>query len=179
MKTLVLRNLLFREFVDFRRDVDQMFNHFLHWRPPQEEQSVTEGFIPAVETYLDKDRKNFRCQVVPPGVDLKDVNIQLLGNTLTISGERLSTDDGKESDYLHREISYGSLQRLIELPDGVDRDKLMAEYHNGILEIAAPISVAALPRKIEVKTPDRRSRRGVPHSGDTPDLPLRSTHEID
>jgi len=42
--------------------------------------------------------------------------------------------------------------RLIELPEGVDKDKLTAEYRNGVLEIAAPFSAAALPRKIEVKS---------------------------
>jgi len=89
---------------------------------------------------------------VLPGVDPKDVNIQVLGNALTISGERSSSRETKESDYLHREISYGSFQRLIELPEGVDKDKLTAEYRNGILEITAPIAAAALPRKIEVKS---------------------------
>jgi HSP20 family protein len=87
-----------------------------------------------------------------PGVDAKDVNIQVLGNTLSISGERSSSRETKESDYLHREITYGSFQRLIELPEGVDKDKLTAEYRNGVLEITAPISAAALPRKIEVKS---------------------------
>ena len=86
------------------------------------------------------------------GVDPKDVNIQVLGNTLSISGERSSSRETKESDYLHREITYGTFQRLIELPEGVDKDKLTAEYRNGVLEIAAPIAAAALPRKIEVKS---------------------------
>jgi HSP20 family protein len=46
----------------------------------------------------------------------------------------------------------GSFQRLLELPEGVDRGKLTAEYRNGVLEISAPMSAAALPRKIEVKS---------------------------
>jgi hypothetical protein len=50
------------------------------------------------------------------------------------------------------QVTYGSFQRQIEPPGGVDKDKLTAEYHNGVLEIAAPISAAALPRKIEVKS---------------------------
>ena len=141
--------------------MDQMFNQFLHYRSPQEEQTLTEGFIPAVEASLDKDGKHFRCHVVLPGVDPKDVNIQVLGNTLTISGERAHSRETKESDYLHREISYGSFQRLIELPEGLDKDKLAAEYRNGILEISAPISAAALPRKIEVKTLPARKAAGA------------------
>lgn len=152
MRALVPRNALFHELADFRRDFDQMFNRFFNLRSPQEEQTLTEGFVPAIETSIDKDGKKFQCQVMLPGVDPKDVNIQVLGNTLSISGERSSSRETKESDYLHREITYGSFQRLIELPEGVDKDKLTAEYRNGVLEIAAPFSAAALPRKIEVKS---------------------------
>lgn len=152
MRALVPRNALFHELADFRRDFDQMFNRFFNLRSPQEEQTLTEGFVPAIETSIDKDGKKFQCQVMLPGVDPKDVNIQVLGNTLSISGERSSSRETKESDYLHREITYGTFQRLIELPEGVDKDKLTAEYRNGVLEIAAPFSAAALPRKIEVKS---------------------------
>jgi HSP20 family protein len=152
MRASVPRNTLFHDLADFRRDFDQMFNRIFNLRSSQEEQTLTEGFIPAIESSIDKDGKRFQCQVMLPGVDPKDVNIQVLGNTLTIGGERSSTRETKESDYLHREISYGSFQRLIELPEGVDKDKLTAEYRNGVLEITAPISAAALPRKIEVKS---------------------------
>lgn len=152
MRTLVPRNTLFHELADFRRDFDQMFNRFFNLRSPQEEQTLTEGFVPLIETSIDKDGKKFQCQVMLAGVDPKDVNIQVLGNTLSISGERSSSRETKESDYLHREITYGTFQRLIELPEGVDKDKLTAEYRNGVLEIAAPIAAAALPRKIEVKS---------------------------
>jgi HSP20 family protein len=152
MRAIVPRNPLSREIVDFRREFDQMLNRFFNWRNPQEEQSLAEGFVPAIETRIDKDGKKFHAQVMLPGVDPKDVEIQVSGNTLTISGERSSTRETKDSDYIHREISYGSFLRSIELPDGVDRDKVTAEYRNGVLEITAPISAAALPRKIEVKT---------------------------
>jgi len=152
MRALVPRSLRPRDLFDFRRDFDEVFNRFLNWRSSQEEQNFTEGFVPAIETSIDKDGKKFLCQVVLPGVDPKDVNIHVQGNTLSISGERSTSRESKASDYLHREISYGSFQRLIELPEGLDREKLTAEYRNGILEIAAPISAAALPRKIEVKS---------------------------
>jgi HSP20 family protein len=152
MRNIVRHNPLFREMTDFRREFDQMFNRFFDWRGPQEEQLLTEGFVPAIESSIDKDGKKFHCKVMLPGVDPKDVNIQVLGNTLTISGERSSTRETKESDYIHREVSYGSFQRAMELPEGVDKDKLNAEYRNGVLEITAPISAAALPRKIEVKS---------------------------
>jgi HSP20 family protein len=152
MRTLVPHSFRPRDLFDIRRDFDEVFNRFLGSRSSQEEQSLAEGFIPAVETRIDKDGKKFLCQVMLPGVDPKDVNIQVQGNTLNISGERSTSRETKESDFIHREISYGSFQRTIELPEGVDSDKVAAEYRNGMLEITAPISSAALPRKIEVKS---------------------------
>ena len=112
---------------------------------------MTVGFSPAVESFIEKEGKKFHCQVMLPGVDPKDVNLQVQGNTLTISGQRSTSRETKEADYLHREITYGSFQRSILLPEGVDKDKLNAEYRNGILDIAAPIAAAALPRKVEIK----------------------------
>jgi HSP20 family protein len=151
MRSIIPRDPFFREVSDIRHEFDQMLNRFLHW-PSQEERTLTEGFIPAIETSIDKEGKKFQCEVMLPGVDPKDVNIQVSGNMLTISGERSSTRETKEANYLHREVVYGSFQRQIELPDGVDKDKVTAEYRNGVLEITAPISAASLPRKIEVKT---------------------------
>ena len=151
MTKLVPRDSFFQDLLDFRRDFDQIFNRFLSWPSTQEDRALVAGFAPAVESFIDKDDKKFHCQVMLPGVEPKDVNIQVQGNTLTISGERRDVRETKEADYHHREITYGSFQRSLLLPDGVDKDRLSAEYRNGMLEITAPISAAALPKKIEVK----------------------------
>ena len=152
MTSLIPRDNFFQDLFDFRRDFDQIFNRFLSWPSAQEETTMTTaGFSPAIESFIDKDVKKFHCQVMLPGVDPKNVNLQVQGNTLTISGERAATRETKEADYLRREITYGSFQRTVLLPDGVDTDKLNAEYRNGILEITAPIAAAALPRKVEIK----------------------------
>jgi HSP20 family protein len=152
MTKLIPHDNFFQDLFDFRRDFDQIFNRFLSWPSAHEESAMTTaGFSPAIESFLDKDAKKFYCQVMLPGVDPKNVNLQVQGNTLTISGERSATKETKEADYLRREITYGSFQRSILLPEGVDTDKLNAEYRNGILEITAPVSAAALPRKVEIK----------------------------
>lgn len=152
MANLLRRENFFQDLSDFRREVDQMFNRFFNWPSAQEQHLLPSGaFTPAVESFIDKDGKTFRCQVMLPGVDPKNVNIQVLGDTLSITGERSCTRETKEADYFHREFTYGSFQRTLSLPPGVDKDKLSAEYNNGILEITAPIAAAALPRKIEVK----------------------------
>jgi HSP20 family protein len=154
-------NNRFQDLFDFRRDFDQIFNRFLSAPFHREDEQGWTGFAPAVETYIDKDSKQFHCQVMLPGVDPKDVSIQLLGDTLQISGERNETRENKEADYFEREISYGAFERSVMLPEGIDKEKISAEYRNGMLEITAPISAAALPRKVEIKSLPTQTKRAT------------------
>lgn len=101
---------------------------------------------------MDKDTKKYISRISLPGVEPKDVQINTQGNLLTIRGERKFTRSTKELDMLHEEMAYGTFERTLTLPEGVVADKLVAEYNNGVLELAAPVSAAALPRKIEIKT---------------------------
>jgi len=110
------------------------------------------NFSPAVEAYVDKEGKKYVCRVTLPGVEPKDLQIHAQGNLLTIRGERKVTHRAKEAELFEEEIAYGVFERTLALPEGVNAEKLTAEYINGVLEITAPIAVAALPRKIEIKT---------------------------
>jgi HSP20 family protein len=152
MANLIPRDTLFRDISDVRRNFDQALNRFLSWPSAQEDRSLAADFSPAVESFIDTDNRKFHCEVLLPGVDPKNVNIQVQGNTLTISGERSNTRETKQADFLQREISYGSFTRTLVLPEGVDRDKISAEYRNGMLEITAPIANSALPKKVEIKS---------------------------
>jgi HSP20 family protein len=155
MTNLVPRNSFFQDLFDFRRDFDQIFNRMLSGGWPFGEVPATgaaAAFSPAIESYVDKDGKTFHLRASLPGVDPKEVQIHAQGNTLTISGERQQKRSGKDLDVHYEEISYGAFERTLALPVGVDADKLTAEYHNGVLELTAPVAAAALPRRIEVKT---------------------------
>jgi HSP20 family protein len=151
MTNLVRRDNLSHDLFDFRRDFDQIFNRFLSLPSAHQENSFTAGFAAPVESFIDKDDKKFHCRIMLPGVDPKEVDIQVLGNTLMISGERTDTRETDDKDFLHREITYGSFQRSLTLPEGVDREKLSADYRDGMLEIIAPVASTALPKKIEIK----------------------------
>jgi HSP20 family protein len=153
MANLVPRDTFFHDMFDFRRNFDQAFNRLLRWpSASQQELAYQNEFSPTVEAFIDRDNKKFQCEVVLPGVDPKDVDIQVQGNMLTISGERTNTRETRDADFLHREISYGSFTRSLVLPEGVDKEKISAEYRNGMLEITAPIATASLPKKVEIKT---------------------------
>ena len=93
-----------------------------------------------------------------PGIEPKDVNIQVQGNILSIRGERTLSNERREANYVHSELSHGAFERNILLPEGVDTDKLTAEYRNGVLEVTAPVSAAAMPRRIEVRSTESAKR---------------------
>ncbi len=152
---LVPRDSFFQDLFGVRRDFDQIFNRMLTWPWGQEGTTAlgeTFNFVPAVESYVDKDGKKYFCRVSLPGIEPKDLQIHAQGNALTITGERKLTRTTKEVDFQEKEIAYGSFERELSMPEGVNTDKLTAEYVNGVLEITAPIAAAALPRKIEIKT---------------------------
>ena len=151
-----MRNF-YDELFGFRREFDQMFNRMLSDKPWAEFAELPAfnrefNFTPAVEAYVDKEGKKYICRVTLPGVEPKDVQIQAQGNLLTIHGERTFTHRVKEVEFREQEVAYGVFDRTITLPEGVIAEKLTAEFVNGVLEITAPITLAALPRKIEIKT---------------------------
>ena len=154
MKNLVLRDPLFEDLFDFRREFDKIFNRILAVKPWGKEEVAPWplfNFVPPVETYVDKETKKYVCKVSLPGIEPKEVQIHVQGNLLTITGDRKYTRQAKEHDALHEEFAYGKFERTLELPEGVNTEKMYAEFVNGVLEITAPVATVALPRKIEIK----------------------------
>ncbi len=155
MTNLILRDNLFEDLFDVRREFDKIFNRMLTVKPLNKEQvSPWTGFnfVPAMECFVDKYAKKYVCKIALPGVEPKDVQINVQGNVLTIAGEKKLTREEKEVDYLYQEFTYGKFEREFELPEGVIPDKMNATFVNGLLEITAPVAELALPKKIEIKT---------------------------
>lgn len=152
MTNLALPGRFFNDLFDFRRDFDQFFNRFVsNWPWTGEMTSPTMSFAPPVEAMIDPKAKRYHLRVALPAVDPNQVEIEVQGSTLVIRGERQLSRENEECDYLLREFTYGRFERQVTLPEGVDTDKLTAEYHNGVLEITAPVSAAVLPRTIPIK----------------------------
>ena len=153
MTGITLRDPFFEDLFDFRRDFDKIFNRILTGKPWEEIASRQNSFnfIPAVEAYVDKEAKKYVCKVSLPGIDPKEVQIHVQGNLLTITGERKYSRETKEREALHQEFAYGKFERMLELTEGVNTEKINAEFVNGVLEITAPVAAATLPRKIEIR----------------------------
>ena len=155
MTGMTLRDPLFEDLFDFRRDFDKIFNRILTVKPWVKEEMgpwPLFNFVPPIEAYVDKEAKKYVCKVSLPGIEPKEVQIHVQGNVLTIAGERKYSRTAKEPEVLHEEFAYGKFERTLELPEGVNIEKIYAEFVNGVLEITAPVAAVALPRKIEIKT---------------------------
>jgi HSP20 family protein len=89
-----------------------------------------------------------------PGVDPKDIEVSLTGNTLTITGDRKAESEGAEGGY--RETFYGRFERTVTVPAGIDADRIQARYANGVLELTLPLPAALQPRKVPVQIEEQK-----------------------
>jgi len=114
--------------------------------------SPTGTSVPSVN--IRENDETFVVELAAPGMQKSDFNIQLDGNTLTISSSKQQEDERKDGNYSRREFSYQSFQRSLVLPkDVVNEDGISARYENGLLELTIPKKEEAKrkqPRTIEI-----------------------------
>ena len=162
MANLAKRQHMFNELFDLRSSFDHLVNRFLNHSTSTEDRSAKLIFaVPPIEAWVDNEKKEYHLSIAVPGIDPKEVQLNLHGNNLTVTGEHKSSEEKKEADYLEQEFSYDRFARTIVLPEGVEADKLTAEYKNGVLEVTAPLSESALPKKIEIKTSAKAKGAGA------------------
>jgi HSP20 family protein len=86
-----------------------------------------------------------------PGVKPEDIDISIVGNSLTIKGETKAEEKVEKQDYILQERHYGSFERSMRLPDGVLADKTEASFKDGILTLTVPKAAEARPKTIKVQ----------------------------
>lgn len=104
---------------------------------------------PAVDIYETENELVLKADL--PEVDLKDIDVRVENQTLTISGERKfgSQDSGK--GYHRIERSYGNFTRSFAVPNTFDTEKIGAAFKNGVLSVTLPKKEAAKPRQVKVQ----------------------------
>ena len=107
------------------------------------------SWSPSVD--IDETDKNVTIDVELPGIDKKDVKVEVKDNTLTISGERSSEKKKEERNCCVSERHYGKFERTFSLTDSVQADKISAKYKNGVLTLTLPKTEKALPKEITVE----------------------------
>lgn len=93
----------------------------------------------------------FELRMDIPGMESKDMDIQVQGNTVTISGQRKEEKEEKGKTYHRVERRSGSFSRTVTLPCAVTEKEVAAEYTNGVLSVVLPKSEEARPKKISIK----------------------------
>ena len=100
---------------------------------------------------IKEDEERIVLKADIPGMEQKDISVNVDNNTLTISGERSFEKEENKEDYHRVERSYGRFSRSFQLPATTDTTHIQAEYRNGVLEVSLPKLPEAKPRAIEVK----------------------------
>lgn len=131
-------------FTALQQEIDRLFEGF----------STTftgraKGLVPTMD--IAETDKEIEIAIELPGMQEKDVQLNLADNVLTIRGEKKSEREETKKDYHLVERSYGSFVRTVELPAGVNADQIKAEMAKGVLKIVVPKPAPAQTKKIDVK----------------------------
>ena len=103
---------------------------------------------PMVDIYDDDDKIVIKAEL--PGVDKKDISIDLKDRVLTVKGERSAENEVKQDRYYRRERSYGRFERAFTLPTGLNPDKIKADYKDGVLKVEVRKPEAEKPKPITI-----------------------------
>ncbi len=103
---------------------------------------------PAVDVFEDGNVIVVRADL--PGVSQEDIDIELIGDTLTIRGERRFDDESRRDGYIRIERQYGRFQRSFTIGIPIEPDQVKASYRNGMLELTVPKAEVSRPKKVVV-----------------------------
>jgi HSP20 family protein len=152
-----------RPLANLRREIDRLFDDF-GWgvarRPagrtlfdvePFWRGELSFGRAPAVDI-AEKD-KEYEITAELPGLDESNVEVKFADGLLTIKGEKREEKEEKKKDFYLSERRFGSFQRSFQVPEGVDADKIVASFKDGVLTVTLPKSPDAQKKekKIAIK----------------------------
>ncbi len=111
-----------------------------------EEDSVV--WAPRVD--IRENEHAFIVEADLPGVDKKDIKVQVENNILTIRGERKQVTEEKEGNNYRSERLFGMFQRTFTLSERIKTDAIKADYNNGVLTLTLPKMEELKPKQIEI-----------------------------
>ncbi|GAB4286770.1 MAG: Hsp20/alpha crystallin family protein [Coriobacteriia bacterium] len=132
----------FGEVLRMQRDMDRIFSRL--GGAGREDADV--AWMPKIDVKRSGDDILVRAEL--PGIDPDDVDIEVTDNVLTIRGERRIEENKEGEDWLVCESCYGSFERSLTIPDGVEADSITATYADGILEVHVPKALESLKPKV-------------------------------
>jgi len=123
----------FQEMATLQRQMNRLFDELM---PMTREGENGIAFVPSAEMEETADAIHLKLEI--PGMDAKDLNIEVSAEAVSISGERKSETRSEEKGVTRTEFRYGKFQRVIPLSTRIQNDKVKAEYKDGILNLTLP-----------------------------------------
>lgn len=146
--TLTPSSSPFAELAELRDRLDRAFGDWF--------EDFTDGKSRTWRLSVDVIEEDDRYLLVAdlPGMKPEDVNIEVVDDVLTVSGERTESEEEKKRNFVRRERRWGSFKRSMTLPQGVTADDVEATFTDGVLEVSIPKPSAEEreARKIEIKS---------------------------
>lgn len=130
-----------REFSKLSRFFDDMFI---------DTEDTRKGWVPSVD--VRETKSDFTFIVELPGIKQEDIEVEIVGDVLTIRGKREFTDEEQRDSYIRIERSYGSFQRSFTLGTPIKSDAVTASYEDGVLSVVVPKADEVQPKRISIKT---------------------------
>lgn len=139
----------FKDLLSLQERMNRLFEESLSKSKRPDEAMMGSSWTPAIDVYETENQVVMKAEV--PGMTKSDINVEVKDNVITLRGERRFQKDVKEENYYRIERNYGKFQRSFTLPFEVDRDRIEAHYHDGVLEVVIPKSEKTKQKQIEVK----------------------------
>jgi HSP20 family protein len=105
-------------------------------------------WLPSVD--VSESDREISVQAELPGLDPRDIDVNVSGNLLTIKGEKKAMEDHSDENYFRRERYSGLFQRSVHLPSDVIGEEARARFQNGVLSIKLPKAESGGARKIDI-----------------------------
>jgi HSP20 family protein len=134
-----------RELDSLQGDMNRLFDRFFEGRAPN---GGSRRWIPAMDLVETEDHLVLRGDL--PGMSEDDVNIEIKDGVLTVSGERKAESEEKREGYHRIERAFGSFSRSLNLPQGIDPEKVDAHFDNGVLEVRIPKPAEAKSTRVQI-----------------------------
>ena len=142
-----------RELNTLQSEMNRLFNTFFD--EGGDTGAAPRRWAPAVDLIEREDSLVLKADL--PGLSEDDVQVEVRDGVLTISGERKAEHEDKQNGYYRVERSFGRFSRSLQLPEGVDADKIGASFENGVLQVTIPKPEQRQPRRIEIGTGNSNS----------------------
>lgn len=122
-----------RGLFDMFAELGRMREQWTQVEPTRDTRLPSSAWVPTLDIYADGDDLVIRCELA--GIQKEEVEVSFSGGQLWISGERTGAPAGDDMTYYVRERRYGPFRRMINLPEGVEVDRIRATVEDGLLEI--------------------------------------------